>query len=156
MKHANKVSIQERLEHFRQVCRQQGLRMTHQRLEVFQELVSDSGHPSAEEIFRRVKKRLPMITLDTVYRTVYTFERCGVVRRVHALDDRARFDANLEPHHHLVCIHCKRIDDVYWPDFESLEAPEQTKGWGEIQYTNVEFRGICRECREIDELKSNR
>ena len=148
--------MQERLEHFRQICRQQGLRMTHQRLEVFQELVSASGHPSAEEIFRRVKKRLPMITLDTVYRTVYTFERCGVVRRLQALDDRTRFDSNLEPHHHLVCVRCKRIDDVYWPDFESLETPAQTKGWGELQSTNVEFRGICRECREIDEQKSSR
>ena len=151
MRHANKVSIQERLEHFRQVCRQQGLRMTHQRLEVFQELVSDSGHPSAEEIFRRVKKRLPMITLDTVYRTVYTFERCGVVRRVQALEDRIRFDSNLEPHHHLICIRCKGIADLFWPAFEKLKAPEETEEWGEFQYASVDFRGICRQCREKEE-----
>lgn len=153
MEHSTDSPVERKLERFRKVCRQQGLRMTHQRLEVFQELVSDPGHPSAEEIFRRVKKRLPMITLDTVYRTVYTFERCGVVRRLQALDDRIRFDSNLEPHHHLVCRRCKRINDLYWPEFETLEVPDGTENWGTIESVCVEVRGLCRQCRDSIEKK---
>jgi len=135
------------LKELREICRSQGLRLTHQRLEVFRELLSTPGHPSAEDVCQRVRRRLPSISLDTVYRTIYTFERCGVVKRLSALDERIRFDSNLEPHHHLVCVRCRQIEDFYWPDFAAMEKPEEVEMWGEIHTEHVELRGLCKNCR---------
>jgi len=140
--------LNPKLEELREICRGQGLRLTHQRLEIFREMLSGSGHPSAEEVCQRVRLKLPSISLDTVYRTIYTFERCGIVKRLHALDDRIRFDSNLDAHHHLVCTRCKRVDDFYWPYFDSLERPVEVEEWGDIHTEHVEFRGLCENCRK--------
>ena len=59
----------------------------------------------------------------------------------------------MKPHHHLVCIKCKKIQDFYWPDIEEMEIPEETKGWGLIKNRYLELRGICQEC--LDKEKKN-
>ena len=128
-----------------QILQKNGIRMTHQRIEIFQELIQSKQHPSAENIYEQVVKRLPTISLDTVYRTIATFEELGIVKRVEILDDCARYDANLEPHHHLICIRCKRIEDFTWPGFENLTGPT-ISNWGEISSRHAEIRGICQKC----------
>ncbi len=131
-----------------ELLKAKGVRVTHQRLEVFCELMSSHEHPSAEEIYERVARRLPTISLDTVYRTIALFEEFGVIRRVEVLDDRARYDANLKPHHHLVCTRCKKIEDFYWPGFDRLKEPEELRKWGRLRSRHAEIRGLCRECAE--------
>ena len=69
-----------------------------------------------------------------------------MISRVHHLDDRTRYDTKLEPHHHLVCVKCKTIQDFYWPTLDGVEVPEETKEWGRIQDRYVELRGVCGEC----------
>jgi len=139
--------VNERMTLFQEACRSTGLRVTHQRLEVFRELARFPGHPSAEEVYARVKRRLPTISLDTVYRTIATFEKHHLVTRVQTLDHKARFDGNLDRHHHLVCVRCKRIEDFYWPEFDRMAPPRATASWGNIDIKSVELRGLCRRCR---------
>lgn len=136
------------LEAFARRCRERGLKLTHQRLEIYRELASDLSHPSAEEIHTRLAPRLPTLSLDTVYRTLTTLEQHGLISRLEVLDDRARFDANLEPHHHLVCIRCRRAVDLAWPQVDRLEMPAAAAGWGEVASRHLELRGVCAECRE--------
>jgi Fur family peroxide stress response transcriptional regulator len=132
---------------FEQTCREWGMRVTHQRLEIFRELASAKGHPSAEEIYNRVHKRLPSIALDTVYRTIDTFENMNLVKRVKFMDNRTRFDTNIITHHHLVCTECNRIEDFYWPAFDNLKVPDTLKDWGVVDTKHAEIRGLCRKCR---------
>ncbi|HEX7344863.1 MAG TPA: transcriptional repressor [bacterium] len=141
-----KKGLQAKLDHFGAMCRQKGYRLTHQRLEIFRELAKDSRHPSAEDIYRRIIKRFPTLSPDTVYRTISTLEKIGVIKRVHVLDDRGRFDANTNVHHHLVCKRCKRVEDFYWPTFDQLNIPEQLRAWGQLDSKHVELRGLCRRC----------
>jgi len=138
-----------------EICRGLGLKLTHQRLEILRELAIAKDHPSAEDVYKRVKPKIPPISFDTVYRTLALFERSGVIARVHHLDDRTRYDPNTSKHHHMVCIKCKKIQDFTWPALDGMEAPEETEGWGKIQGKYLELRGICRECLG-DEEKAGR
>ena len=129
-----------------QLCRGLGLKLTHQRLEILRELAIAKDHPSAEDIYKRVKPKIPPISFDTVYRALALFERSGVIARVHHLDDRTRYDPNTTPHYHMVCIKCKKIKDFSWSALDGMEIPEETKGWGDVQGKYLEVRGVCREC----------
>ncbi len=127
-------------------CKECGLKVTNQRLEIYREIAIANDHPSAEDIYNRVKIRLPMISLDTVYRTLSLFEHCSIISRVHPLDDRSRFDPNTEIHHHFICQHCKKVHDFYWPQFDTLSLPSEIAQWGIIKFQAAEILGICNEC----------
>ena len=148
MTNMTKPPIAEQLDRFQEACRSCGLRVTQQRLEVFKELARMEEHPSVEDIFMRVRRRLRTISLDTVYRTLATFEEHGLAHRVQGVDSKARFDTNSIHHHHLVCEKCQRIEDFYWPDFDQITPPGETRRWGEVDTRHAVLRGICKECRE--------
>lgn len=140
--------IDRRMESFGTACRNAGLKLTHQRMEVFREVAQTEEHPSAEAIYDRVRKRIPSISLDTVYRTLITLEKLGVISRVNVLCDRTRFDANMSPHHHVVCTSCGMVRDFDSPEADALPIPEEVKSWGEVKSVHVELRTICSGCSE--------
>ncbi len=125
---------------------QAGLRLTHQRLTIYQELMNSQDHPSAEDIFRRVRRKVPTISLDTVYRTLATLEEQGLVVRLQVFDERGRYDADLSPHPHLICTKCKKIADFHWSVFEQTDIPAQHEEWGRIIRRDLVMTGICRDC----------
>lgn len=141
---------QDKVKTFEEASRDLGIKPTHQRLEIFQVVTAAENHPSAEEVYSKVKPKMPTISFDTVYRTLALFERHGVIARVQHLDDRARYDPNTDPHHHLVCINCKKIQDFYWPTLDNIEIPEETNRWGAIKGKYLELRGVCQECLESE------
>lgn len=134
------------LEKFKAISLDKGLRLTHQRLEILRELVNATDHPSAEMVFGRVRRRLPTISLDTVYRTLSTFDELDLIMRVPVTGDQGRFDADTSPHHHFVCARCKAIYDFMWEDFDSLTLPENSVSLGRAQDRRVVVRGVCQSC----------
>ncbi|UCG13515.1 MAG: transcriptional repressor [Deltaproteobacteria bacterium] len=138
--------FRDKLETLKGRCREVGLKLTHQRLEIFRELALATDHPSAEAIHKRVQARLPTISLDTTYRTLSTFERYGFVAKVCVLDDRARFCGDSSLHHHLLCTRCKSIVDFPWDTFDEVQLPPETEGWGRVNTVRVTLEGICTEC----------
>ena len=148
MSDMTKPPVSEQLEHFEQACRSRGLRVTQQRLEVFRELTRMEEHPSVEDIFMRVRRRLRTISLDTVYRTLGTFEEYGLAYRVQGVDSKARFDTNFSRHHHLVCEKCQKIEDFFWPDFDQMSPPGETRQWGKVDTRHAVLRGICSDCQK--------
>lgn len=135
-----------RMERFKQACRKAGLKLTHQRIEVFREVASTDEHPDAEKVFRGVSDRIPSISLDTVYRTLWMLVDLGLVATLGPSGNRARFDANTTPHHHFVCTECKAAHDFYSRDFDELETPESVHTMGDVAEVHVEFRGKCARC----------
>lgn len=81
-----KLSKQD-LEHLKQICNETGIKLTHQRLEIFRELMSVSDHPSAELIHKRLHIKLPTIAIDTVYQTLATFDELGLVKKLHVMNE---------------------------------------------------------------------
>jgi Fur family peroxide stress response transcriptional regulator len=130
---------------FKNICREAGLKITNQRLEIFRILARDTGHPSAEEVYEKVRVRIPTISLDTVYRTLATLEEHGVLSRI-LVDARIRYDPNAAVHHHFVCTKCNRIDDFYWPSFDRTPLPSSIRRHGKVGSRRVELRGICLAC----------
>lgn len=90
--------VQERLDGFVRSCKVQGVRATHQRIEILRELASSEEHPDAETVYKGVQQRIPTISLDTVYRALRLLEEKGVISRVGCTRDRARYDANTDQH----------------------------------------------------------
>ena len=142
----NNPQLNEKLESFVQRCRENGIKLTHQRMEIFREVASSDSHPSVEDIYHKLRSKLPMISLDTVYRTLNIFEQIGVVSKISVSDNKGRFDSNIIPHHHLVCTRCKGILDFYWPTLDTIKIPSQAKKWGKIFSKQIELRGICENC----------
>ena len=103
--------IEPRLTRFREACKQAGVKMTHQRLEIFREVVSRDDHPDATSVFTGVHGRLPTVSLDTVYRTLAMLTEIGVISVLGPRHESVRFDANPAPHHHYVCTGCGAIRD---------------------------------------------
>lgn len=133
------------LETFKEICRETGLKVTHQRLEIFRVLAQAKDHPSVETVFEKVKKKVPTIALDTVYRTLTTLEQHGVLGKLE-LEMRARYDPNIEVHHHFICTECKKIEDFYWPVFDGMKLPASKSPWGRVSSKRVEVKGICSAC----------
>jgi Fur family peroxide stress response transcriptional regulator len=137
-----------KIEGLQDICQRAGLKATHQRLEILRELMEASGHPSAEEIHERVRARMPTLSLDTVYRTLATFEASGVIARLYVCDGRIRYDSVQERHDHFVCTECKAVIDCQVPGTDELQIPSDAKKWGEVASVHVEIRGLCRNCQK--------
>ena len=146
MRKGGNQALGTKIEDFKKTCEEADIRITPQRLEIFREIARATHHPSAEEPYKRVKPKMPSISLDTVYRTLATFEGCGFVSRILVFEDRTRFDPNTSPHHHLVCLACRSIEDFFWPLFELLDLPSHARGWGNFSSRQAQLTGLCRNC----------
>ncbi len=144
----NSTELKLRLEHLKMVCQQAGMRVTHQRLEIFREVAKTGDHPNAEQVFQGVRERLPTVSLDTVYRTLWMLVDHGLITTMSPGRRRTRFDANLDQHHHFVCTRCGYTKDFYSEDFDILTPPDSVLEFGEIQQTQVEVHGLCNGCRK--------
>ena len=128
--------------------RESGVKLTHQRMEIFREIVGRTDHPDAASIYESVRKRLPTVSLDTVYRTLSMLKDAGLISTLGPSHDRVRFDANVAPHHHFVCTKCGKTEDFYCEEFDSLRVPGDVLKMGVVEHSHVELRGICAECRK--------
>jgi len=136
------------LDRIRDICEEAGIKLTHQRLEIFKELMVAKDHPSAEEVHRHLQERMPTVALDTVYRTLSTFDELGIAKKLHLANKSNLFDTNLTPHHHFICELCGKVEDVYWSDFDTSPLPEKISSVGEIRSRHLELYGVCKNCLE--------
>ncbi|MEZ5124747.1 MAG: Fur family transcriptional regulator [Thermoleophilia bacterium] len=132
-----------------------GLRLTHQRLEVVRVLTADDTHPDVETIYRKVRTRMPTISLDTVYRTLSTFEDLGLLERVGVAPGPTRYDGNPRPHHHFVCRRCGLVRDLDEDSEQAASANPQTGALDTIESVHVEYRGLCAACAQQAPRTSN-
>lgn len=125
-------------------------RRSRQRAVVLEELKAISCHPTARELYDRVRRRLPRISLGTVYRNLEQLCQCGEACRLTAPGGEARFDADTQPHDHVRCIRCGCVADLPGPPAE-IPAGEldETAGFEIIGY-RLEYLGICPGCRKAD------
>ncbi|MBE0582499.1 MAG: transcriptional repressor [Desulfofustis sp.] len=143
-----KKEVEQRMKHFETVCRDEGIKLTHQRIEIFREVAQTGDHPDADQIFQRVRDRMPTVSLDTVYRTLWLLNDLGLVATLGSSRERTRFDANLNSHHHFVCRQCGFTHDFYSNDLDNIKLPASVGSLGAIKTTHVEVRGVCQACVE--------
>lgn len=127
--------------------RDHGLQVTYQRLAIYQALYYTNEHPSAEVIYQQVKKRFPMISLGTVYKTLERFYEVGLIQKVSPVTEVARYDAKVNTHHHLVCLKCQSIQDVdSLIDQQRIVLPEGNNF--QVVRHQLVLQGYCPDCRK--------
>jgi Fur family peroxide stress response transcriptional regulator len=139
--------VERRIGVWSEVCRHYGVKATHQRREIYRELVRTDEHPDAETVYTRVRRRILAISLDTVYRTLRLLEKRGIISRVGSLGERTRFDANTDRHYHFVCTKCGFIGDFYQDEWNHFRAPSDVESMGTVNSIHVELRGLCKACQ---------
>jgi Fur family peroxide stress response transcriptional regulator len=123
-----------------------GFKLTPQRLAILDYLNGNREHPSADAVFRAVRRRYPTMSFATVYNTLETLKRHGKVREITGDPGRKRFDPNTEPHDHIICTECSKIVDV--PANPSVAIDNRHRAGFEITGSHIEFTGVCADCRK--------
>jgi Fur family transcriptional regulator, peroxide stress response regulator len=141
-----KAEVARRLDGFKAACKQAGVKLTHQRLEIFREVAASLEHPDAEMVFRAVQTRMPTVSLDTVYRTLWLLSDLRLVTPLGPRRESVRFDANLAKHHHYVCMRCGLTRDFESSALDAIRIPAAVKELGSVVATQVEVRGLCPAC----------
>jgi Fur family peroxide stress response transcriptional regulator len=136
----------EEVARLQEACRRAGVKLTHQRLEIFREVLSSHEHPDADAVYRAVQRRLPTVSLDTVYRTLALLAELGFVTTLGPRRESVRYDANLAPHHHFVCERCGMARDFESAELSTLALPAEVRRLGEVTALHLEVRGICAAC----------
>ena len=131
-----------------------GFRLTRQRREVYEALVRKRDHPTAMDVFFRVKGRVPGISLATVYNCLETLTRCGLVRQVNLERSAARYCPNLQNHGHFFCDTCGAVFDVDLPDGEDPAGHWKLPARCVVTHHELSLRGLCPDCAGKRKRKS--
>ncbi len=124
--------------------------MTHQRQVLYEVMRGMDGHPSPEEVYARVKRKIPAISLATVYKNIHLFVESGVLREVSLHHGSRRVEMNEREHHHLVCSRCKTISDIDLAALDGAQLPLQPvlAGGFRVERYSVDVIGICAKCQQ--------
>lgn len=133
---------------FRAICEGAGVAVTHQRQVIYETLRSMHGHPSPEDVYTRVKTRIPSVSLATVYKNIHLLIGSGLFREVSLHHGSLRVETNAKPHHHLVCTACKSITDIDAEELDFASKPRKLRGGFLAQRFAVDILGLCPDCQK--------
>ncbi|MFN2352914.1 MAG: Fur family transcriptional regulator [Desulfopila sp.] len=127
------------------------MRLTTQRQIILEELHKVTSHPTANEVYDMVRKRLPRIGLGTVYRNLELMADNGIILKIDVGGTQKRFDATTVCHYHIRCSQCDRVDDIDIPFQHHInESAAQSTSYTILGH-HIEFSGICEDCRQAME-----
>jgi Fe2+ or Zn2+ uptake regulation protein len=133
------------------LLRANGRKITAQRQCIFRALEGDVTHPSAECVHEKVRREMPNVSLKTVYQTLNDLAELGAISVLDVGTGSARFDPNVETHHHLVCRSCGKVRDLA-ADFSGLKVARRASQGFNVDSAEVVFRGVCDECRGSQQI----
>lgn len=136
----------QQIEQIMDTLREEGFRITPQRAAIVDYLLKTDDHPSAELIHKIVKKRYPMVSLSTVYKTLDLLREKRLVNEIE-VDGEARFDAHTDEHINLVCMNCGKIEDVDEEMLKDIQNRVAKKSKYLILKSSFELLGYCNNCK---------
>jgi Fur family transcriptional regulator, peroxide stress response regulator len=137
-----------RMEIFYRKSKEHGLKITPQRTAIYEELLKAKDHPSADIIYRRIVKKIPNISFDTVNRTLLTFAQIGITNIVEGYGQPKRYDPDINTHHHFRCIQCNSIIDFQNRSYDNIAVPEEINKQFTVINKKVVLEGLCNKCRK--------
>jgi Fur family peroxide stress response transcriptional regulator len=140
-KKSNQPAYEETISH-------NGHRLTPQRREVYNVLLEDRDHPTATEVFLRAKKRIPAISLATVYNCLETLVECGLAKQVNVEREATRYCPNLSEHGHFVCESCGIVSDIPVSKGGSLTQFLKVPSGFSVNHSEITLRGTCPACKK--------
>ncbi|MGQ9920647.1 MAG: Fur family transcriptional regulator [Desulfobacca sp.] len=130
------------------ILRKQNISVTPQRVQILKNIMERHDHPSADNIFQEVRRVLPMISFNTVYKTLETFCQLGLIMKVNPLHEVARYDGNTTPHAHVICRRCRQVEDLYWDRPQEIPPPDLGASGFQAESMVIQVFGLCRHCQE--------
>jgi Fur family ferric uptake transcriptional regulator len=124
------------------------IRITRQRQIILDELCSVTSHPTADDLYQMVRRKLPRISLGTVYRNLETMAELGMIQKLEVGGTQKRFDGNAATHYHVRCQRCGRVDDLDLGLIAGVEKEAAAKTRFAILRHRLEFTGLCPECQK--------
>lgn len=121
-------------------------RQSKHRDRILELLRSTDSHPTADWIYAQLKKEFPQLSLGTVYRNLTILIDMGHVKKIHFGSTFDRFEANTEPHYHLICESCRKILDFNMPIYDDLNSQATQLTGFTIHHHKLEFFGVCEDC----------
>lgn len=132
-----------------ELFRSRGLKVTPQRELIFELLWGADHHPSADSVYAEASRRMPTMSLRTVYQTLNDLAVMGELNQLDVGTGSTRFDPNTDVHHHLVCTRCGKVRDLY-ADYSSIAVPPGSVDGFEVGTAEVVFRGLCEDCQSLN------
>ena len=129
------------------LLRERGFKVTPQRLAVYNVLAHTTAHPNAETIYQELQSHYPTMSLATVYKSLTILCEVGLAQELNVSEDSFRYDANTQPHPHIRCTCCGRVDDVMQLPPDALEAQAAQETGYAIQAHQYYFFGLCPDCQ---------
>lgn len=133
---------------FTQVFKEKKLKLTPQRIAVYNYLKSTKEHPSAETIHKALKEDYPTMSLATVYKTLKVLVEVGLVQEINVGEGNFRYDGITMAHPHIHCVNCSKVDDLEGINFDDLNLKVKNNTDYEILSNKIYFYGLCPECKE--------
>jgi Fur family ferric uptake transcriptional regulator len=132
------------------------MRLTTQRQIILEELEKVTSHPTANEVYDMVRKRLPRIGLGTVYRNLELMAETGIILKLEVGGTQKRFDATTHPHYHIRCISCGKVEDIDIPVIADINQVAAELSNYQVLGHHIEFSGVCGTCNDTkDEVLIN-
>ena len=143
-----KSDTKEMMDIFYRISKENGLKITPQRTAIYQELLKAKDHPSADIIYRRLVKKIPNISFDTVNRTLATFSKIGIANVVEGYGQPKRFDPDITIHHHFRCVQCDTIIDFHNKAYDNITVPKEIQKQFTVWNKKVVLEGLCNKCKK--------
>jgi Fe2+ or Zn2+ uptake regulation protein len=125
------------------ILRENGIKITPQRLEIMKFLDMHHTHPSADEIYIELKKNNPSLSKTTVYNTIQSLKAHGLLISLNISSIETRFDSVINPHHHLLCSTCGKVVNI---EIECPYTRKKLAGGHRIDEVHGYFKGVCENC----------
>ena len=131
-----------------QILREKGLKVTPQRIAVYNMLRGTTEHPDAETIYKTLEPSNPTMSLATVYKTLDFFKQLGLVQELNVGEGRSRYDAVVDWHPHTVCTCCGKVGDLHMDALKNVSQKLAPELDFEVEMEQLILYGKCSECRK--------
>ncbi len=136
-----------------EVLKEHGLKVTPQRLAVYEVLKNTKEHPSAETIYNKLLPLYPTMSFATVYKTLQVLKDINLVQELNVGEGSFRYDAMVAHHPHITCLGCGKVDDVEDEMIFDLQDKVSSKTGYKLVRQQLYFYGYCPECRNKEEVQ---
>jgi Fur family peroxide stress response transcriptional regulator len=142
-----------RMTEFRRLCRERGIPLTTQRCAVLKTVLALECHPTADDVYAAPAVREARISRATVYRTLESLARLGVITKACHPGSVVRYDARIAIHHHLICMRCDAVFDIADARLDAIPIPDTSALGFDVKDFRVQLRGLCRRCRRLEDKR---
>lgn len=129
-----------------QVLRNEGFKVTPQRIAIYDALTAHNIHPTAEMLYQSLRPSHPSMSLATVYKTMEIFEKIGLVKVLDVGDDCARYDWDVHMHPHIRCTVCNKVEDITGMDLQAVTSAVESNSAYTVTGQQITFEGVCPDC----------